>query len=460
MSTPYKLWEIQKRSNTGPFCQEDDFLPKIFAPKLREIVKKYDIKYDANTPVPSDDAMADRVWQAGWELYREVGLYNTDTHRIIKVSDDEIREALYQAKDQYWVGAGKDAVLWKHRQVEDKNPPFCLFSPDITIDENLFYSMCLAYMQEPLMDGFCAPILEDAMGMKINSGAPSEINGCTEHIYKMRLAAKQVGHPGTFFVAVGTAEHDSGQIAVSNNEWGVRQTDARIIGTLTEFKTADTLLNRVVHCNQYGCYAGNLTGAIYGGWCGGSEGVAVATVAYSLNGLIAYGSIFNQQFPFHLNYGSNTTRELLWSISMAGQAMARNSKLLYTSNGFANSGPMTEMLFRETAAHALVSTVSGWHLWEMASTRNKYKNRATPMEARIGMEVGHAAARQGMTREKANEIALKLLAKYEDQAATASKGSMYQECYNVDTAQPTQEHYDMFRKIKDEIADLGVEFPY
>ena len=322
MSTPYKLWEIQKRSNTGPFCQEDDFLPKIFAPKLREIVKKYDIKYDANTPVPSDDAMADRVWQAGWELYREVGLYNTDTHRIIKVSDDEIREALYQAKDQYWVGAGKDAVLWKHRQVEDKNPPFCLFSPDITIDENLFYSMCLAYMQEPLMDGFCAPILEDAMGMKINSGAPSEINGCTEHIYKMRLAAKQVGHPGTFFVAVGTAEHDSGQIAVSNNEWGVRQTDARIIGTLTEFKTADTLLNRVVHCNQYGCYAGNLTGAIYGGWCGGSEGVAVATVAYSLNGLIAYGSIFNQHFPFHLNYGSNTTRELLWSISMAGQAMA------------------------------------------------------------------------------------------------------------------------------------------
>ena len=120
---------------------------------------------------------------------------------------------------------------------------------------------------------------------------------------------------------------------------------------------------------------------------------------------------------------------------------------------------MTEMLFRETAAHALVSTVSGWHLWEMASTRNKYKNRATPMEARIGMEVGHAAARQGMTREKANEIALKLLAKYEDQAATASKGSMYQECYNVETAQPTQEHYDMFRKIKDEIADLGVEFP-
>ena len=460
MANPYRLWEIQARSDTGPFCDENDFLPKIFAPKLQAIVKKYDIKYDPSTPVPANDDLADRVWHAGWELYREVGLYNTDTHRIIQFSDGEIKEALYQASDRYRVGAGKDAVLWKHRSVEDSAPPFCLFSPDCTIDEDLFYSMCLAFLQEPLLDGFCAPILEDAMGQKIRSGSPLEINGSTEHIYKMRLAAKQVGRPGVFFVAVGTAEHDSGQIAVSNNEWGVRTTDARIIGTLTEFKTADTQLNRVAHCNQYGCYSGNLTGAIYGGWCGGSEGVAVATVAYSLNGLMAYGSIFNQHFPFHLNYGSNTTRELLWPIAVSGQAMARNSKLLYTSNGFSNAGPMTEMVFWETACHAMVSTVSGWHLWEMASARNKYRNRATPLEARMGMEVGHAVAGQGMTREQANDIANKMLAKYEDMAADASMGAQYQECYDVAKGLPTTEHLDMFRKVKDQVAALGVEFPY
>ncbi len=458
MTTAYRLWEIQDRSNTGPQMDEDDFLPKLFTPKLQEIVKKYEIKCDNSNPVPVDDEMSDRIWKAGWELFREVGLYNTDTHRIIKVTDDEIKEALYMAKGQYWVGAGKDAVLWQHRKVEDTLPPFCIYSGDATCDENLHYSQCLAYLKEPLLDGFCAPILEDSMGQKIRSAGPTEINGCTQHIYNMRLAAKQTGRPGTFFVAVGTAEHDSGQIAVSNNEWGVRTTDTRILGTLTEFKTADTLLNRVVHCAQYGCYTGNLTGPIYGGWCGGSEGVAVSLVAYSLSGLCIHGAIFNQHFPFHLNWGSNTTRELLWPISMAGQAMARNSKLLYTSNGFANAGPMTEMLFYETACHALVSTVSGWHLWEMASTRNKYRNRATPMEARMGAEVGHAVARQGMTREKANEIANKLLAKYEDQAATASKGSQYQECYDVDKAIPTSEHLDMFNKVKDEIAEMGVDF--
>ena len=76
------------------------------------------------------------------------------------------------------------------------------------------------------------------------------------------------------------------------------------------------------------------------------------------------------------------------------------------------------------------------------------------------MEVGHAVARQGLTREQVNEIANKLLAKYEDHAADAPMGCEYHECYDVEKAVPTQEHYDMFRKVKDEIAELGIEFPY
>ena len=76
------------------------------------------------------------------------------------------------------------------------------------------------------------------------------------------------------------------------------------------------------------------------------------------------------------------------------------------------------------------------------------------------MEVGHAVAQQGMTRQEANEIALKLLAKYEHMAANAPMGREYQECYNVPTALPTQEHYDMYRRIKDELASMGIHFPY
>ncbi|MFH1135415.1 MAG: monomethylamine:corrinoid methyltransferase [Pseudomonadota bacterium] len=460
MSSAYRMWEIIERSKTGPLLDENDFLPKRFTPALKKLIKKYEIKYDPQTPCPWDDAMADRVWRAAVELVLAVGYYNTDSHRIIMVSEEEIKEALYTAQDKYWVGAGKDARLFQHRQVEDREPPFGIMSPDITVDEKYHASMCLAYLKEPLLDGLCGPILEETFGHLIESGGPTEISGCIQHIINQKMAARVSGRPGVFMVAVGTAEHDSGQIAVSNDQWGVQKTDARLVGALTEFKTADTLLNRSLHYAQYGCFTGHLTGPIYGGWCLGSEGTAVTTAAYSILGLVVHGAIFNQHFPFHLNYGSNTTRELLWAIAMAGQALSRNTKLLYTSNGFANAGPMTEMLFRETAVHAMVSTVSGWHLWEMASTRNKHRNRATPLEARLGLEAGHAVARQGLTREQVNEIALRLLAKYEDQAADAPLGSEYHECYDAAKATPIPEHLDMFRRIKDEIAALGVEFPY
>ena len=460
MSSAYRMWEIIERSQTGPLMEEEHFLPKRFTPALKKLIKKYEIKYDAETPCPWDDDMADRVWKAAVELVLQVGYYNTDSHRIIMISEEEIKEALFTAQDQYWVGEGKDARLFKHRSVEDRALPFGIMSPDITVDEKYHASLCLAYLKEPTLDGLCGPILEESFGHLIQSGGPMEISGCVQHIYNQKMAARLAGRPGVFMVAVGTAEHDSGQIAVSNDQWGVRRTDARLVGGLTEFKTADTLLNRSLHYAQHGCFTGHLTGPIYGGWCLGSEGTAVTTVAYSILGLVVHGAIFNQHFPFHLNYGSNTTRELLWAVAMAGQALSRNTRLLYTSNGFANAGPMTEMLFRETAAHAMVSTVSGWHLWEMASTRNKYRNRATPLEARIGLEAGRAVAAQGLTREQVNEIALKLLSKYEDQAADAPIGAEYHECYDPVKAVPIPEHLDMFRRIKDEIADMGVEFPY
>ena len=117
---------------------------------------------------------------------------------------------------------------------------------------------------------------------------------------------------------------------------------------------------------------------------------------------------------------------------------------------------MTEMVFYETACHALVSTVTSWDLWEMASARNKYRNRATPLEARIGMEVGHAVARQGMTREEADEIALRLLAKYEDkiESEKAPIGKPFEQLYDIGSLRPKAEYLELYKKTKDEIQNL------
>jgi hypothetical protein len=52
------------------------------------------------------------------------------------------------------------------------------------------------------------------------------------------------------------------------------------------------------------------------------------------------------------------------------------------------------------------------------------------------------------------------LSKYEANAADAPLGKEYPECYDAATALPIPEHFDMYRRIKDELAEMGIEFPY
>ncbi|ATW27486.1 monomethylamine:corrinoid methyltransferase [Candidatus Formimonas warabiya] len=456
----YRMWEIMERARKGPFMEQEDFIYNRIIPNMREVVKKYGIKYDPAHPIPADDDLADRVWQAAVEFFLKTGVYNQDTHRIIECTEREVKEALYAAPDHYLVGTGKEERTFGHREVEDQRPPFVIMSPDITYDEPDHLASCLAYLKEPLMDGICSPLLEEFMGMKIRAGSPVELGGCIEHAMNLRQAAKLVGRPGMFFVAVGTAESDMAQIAVSDNDWGVRTTDGRLVGTITEMMTNNAMLNKAAHYQQFGCFGGSLTGAIFGGYAGGAEGTAVLETAYHLKGLMVHQCQFQQSFPFHLQYGSNTGREMLWVVSIFSQAVARNSHLVQDSNGFANAGPGTDMLYYETAAHALASTVSGNNLWEMAPARNKHHNRGTPLECRLAAEVGHAVARQGMTRAQANEIAQKLLAKYEEQISTAPMGKTFQEMYDVRRAVAKPEFEDQYYRIKEEIAGMGIQFIY
>ena len=55
---------------------------------------------------------------------------------------------------------------------------------------------------------------------------------------------------------------------------------------------------------------------------------------------------------------------------------------------------------------------------------------------------------------------LQLLGKYEEQIPEAPKGKPFQECYDAKTARPHTWYLDMYNRVKDEIAEMGVQFPY
>ena len=118
------------------------------------------------------------------------------------------------------------------------------------------------------------------------------------------------------------------------------------------------------------------------------------------------------------------------------------------------------MVLYEAAAHGLASAVSGANLWEMAVARNKHKNRATPMEAKMACEVGCGTADSGIKRSDANELVKRIVSKYDTQITDAPLGKTFQECYDVRRVTPSKEYIALYSSVKAELQGMGVPFQY
>jgi methylamine--corrinoid protein Co-methyltransferase len=108
----------------------------------------------------------------------------------------------------------------------------------------------------------------------------------------------------------------------------------------------------------------------------------------------------------------------------------------------------------------MASTVSGANLWEMAPTRNKYHNRATPLECRLAAEIGYGTSMSCLTRKETNKIVLSLLEKYEKDIPEAPIGKTIQEMYDMEKAVPRSEAAEQYKETVQELKNMGVPFPY
>ena len=76
------IMDFQRRALTGPVMKADEF-DLAFSSKLRELVSKYQVRYNPEEFVV-DDKTADAVFQAGVELLADIGLYQIDTQRVVQ----------------------------------------------------------------------------------------------------------------------------------------------------------------------------------------------------------------------------------------------------------------------------------------------------------------------------------------------------------------------------------------
>jgi methylamine--corrinoid protein Co-methyltransferase len=189
------FWDVVGRSETGPLVDEEQFLWRIFE-LANKMVEKYNIVYDPEQVVPDDDDLADRLYQAGVDLFLEQGVYCRDTECLMTFTREQVEWALKHAPSSVIYGQGRDVRVMRSRGVEDPGPPFCNMTPVGTpVAEERFVAMVQSYAQEPLADTFSSAFSQTVHGRPIKSGTPQEVEAAIWNVIKLREAARAAGRP-------------------------------------------------------------------------------------------------------------------------------------------------------------------------------------------------------------------------------------------------------------------------
>lgn len=446
---------IVKRSENGPYMKEADF-ERALSKRTGELVKQYGLKFNPKNPIPSDDGMADRLYQAGLDLFLDVGVYNQTSKRCILFSRDEVTDLLGKARSSLELGVGKDMRIMRHRVVEGNTPAVVLSGPTGTPCSEKYHPLILlSCAQEPLVDMLGAGSVSTYMGNQIIPGTPLEILGARRDAVVARDAIRKAGRPGMHISDVAVPLTCQGKMAAVDSEIGLRTSDAFLVSQMVELKTDYDQLSRVAYLQSIGMHIVDLMTPLIGGLGGGPEGTGVVTIACHILGVVLYDASYHMMSHTHIHWVNNTDRMGLWMQSMVGQALSRNTPIPGLNDIYCVSGAGAEELFWEVAAGAVAGTPSGMNMQGAGCTGGFNTDHTTGLEARFLAEVSHACL--GMTRQQANEIVLELLTHYESTFNNPNRGQPFPEVYDENTVEPKEIWLEKYNNVRDAIIKMGLD---
>jgi len=449
------LPEIVERSETGPYMKEKDF-EMALARRTAELVGEYGLMYDPQVLVPADDAMADRLYQAGLQLFLDMGVYNMSTQRRIMFSRDEVENAVAAAPASLLLGTGKDAVRMGHRPVEGDVPCVVHSGPTGTPCSERYHPMILhSCAQEPLVDCLGAGSVSTYMGYSVIPGTPLEILAARRDAAVAREAVRKAGRPGMHINDVAVPLTCAGKMATIDPDSGLRPSDGLLVSQMVELKTDFDQLSRVAHMQNVGMHIVDLMTPLVGGLGGGPQGTAIVTMACHILGAVCYDASYHIYGHMHLLESTDTDRMGLWVYSLGGQALSRNTPMLSMTAIYTQAGLGTEEVLWEIAAGSVASSVSGLHHNGVGATGGSREDHTSGLENRFNAEVAHASL--GLTREEANGYVLEFLSHYEESHMNPPAGKPFAELYDTDTVEPNEAWLELYQKVREAIKEKGLD---
>lgn len=452
-----RLLDILDRAENGPIIDESQWDIFMVPQEIAKLQTEFDINFKnlGNTIIPNDDNLADRLFEAGLALANRIGVLCSSTSRRMMWSAKEIEDAISVAPIEITYGNGLDKHTERKRKPEDTNPITIKGGGVGTIiPEYLYLPVHQSYAQEPLIDAMINCTLETIYGREIRTRSPWEILVGWFEAEATKTACKRAGRPGLGIGCVENAVSEISELSVTG-EGGFSKYDWHHIAMVSEFKTDYTALNKLTHLVNNGSIIHSFYNTIYGGSVGGREGVAIAIVGGCILLQMLYMTNTHSVSPAHPFYGNDTCPEIMLPISIAQQALSRNSRLMTDVVLTPVGGPGTKTLLYEVAAMAILATTSGASgLIGPRSGAGVNPGHVSGLESRFMAEVAHAVA--GISRTQANEIAQKLLALYKDQLNQRPAGKSFEEVYDLRTLKPVADWQNLYESVKAEITEMGL----
>jgi methylamine--corrinoid protein Co-methyltransferase len=451
--------DVLDRAHTGPVCDPKDWDMKIINRKTKEKLKEYGLEgtCDPENPINTDDGLADSFWQAGFELAADTGMLCLDTKRIIRFTEEELKEAVKESPREVILGIGKDSCILKTRKPEDKAPPLFRsgFGP-VSEDVYIPYVEGLAHCR--VIDFVQPPNLTTIFGRELKTGTPYEIIAGHREAVMAGEAIRRAGRSGSPFVGVvSSSPSEYGHLGGYGTPGGYEpQKDVGIVLPITDLKTSYGLLHKVaqivLNCGGivFGCHW-----SMIGGYTGPPEGAAIMAVASYVLQIPVHQCALPSGVILDLRYTGNCGREAVWASSVSHQAQSRNTDSLVSGITSQVSGPCTHEILYEMAVGSLDDAASGC-AWQAGnrSAGGRYLNHTTPLEQKFAAEVLKSSA--GMKRVDANEIVKVLIPKYEEMLKNPPKGRSFTECYDIKTLTPTREWQEIYDRVWKELEDLDL----
>lgn len=452
------LEEVLRRAEAGPEVAQDDFdLDRVYG-VAKEVCRRYGIVYDPKTVVPSDDDLADRVYEAAVDFFCAVGVYCTDTHRVIKFSRAEVLAAVAGSQGRAVLGEGRERREFLPRRPDSGVQPWIHVGTGFPVtSERVLYNMVRAYSDFPQTNSISCPALVNVDGHAVEAGSPWEIIGAIRSIQAARAAMRDAGRPGLAIGnCVSTAGSAMGTLAASGEQFGLRRSDGWLLGALAEMKVNMGVLSKAAYFQAWGANICGESGLLVGGYAGGPATSAVANTAYIFLGMLALGCNYHLAFPLHLLRRCSSVQEALWTSAVSAQATSRNTREPVWYLAYMTGGPLTGMFHYQTAAFVATVVSSGVSAQAPAPARGVRNDYVTPLDRLGYIELSQACA--GMKRSEANEVVKALLPKYMDAVSNPPPGTPYQEAYDMETGMPSQKAVDFYGGIKEELRGLGFRY--